>query len=81
MINLRVMSALQPRIPRRVAHHHRRSHQAAHDFAGALGHHLANKRAPARLVPELLGCSGFDAIYWSRHVISGSLALAFPVST
>ncbi len=27
------------------------------------GHHLANKRAPARLIPGLLGCPGFDATY------------------
>jgi hypothetical protein len=27
------------------------------------GHHLANNRAPARLIPEILPLSGFDVIY------------------
>src|SRR4051812_49130211 len=39
------------------------------------GHHLANQRAPARLVPETLDLSGFDVIFAFRRVLSGSLAL------
>src|SRR5947207_10666718 len=35
----------------------------------------------ARLIPETLYLSGFDAIYLFRHFNSGSLALAFLVPT
>jgi hypothetical protein len=43
------------------------------------GHHLANKRAPARLIPEPIHRSGFDVISGFRRFISGSLAFAFPI--
>ena len=46
------------------------------------GHHLANKQAPARLLPGLSVPPGFDVILLAfRHVISGSLALAFLAHT
>jgi hypothetical protein len=43
------------------------------------GHRLASRRAPARLIPGPFNRPGFDAICLLRHVVSGSLALAFPV--
>jgi hypothetical protein len=46
------------------------------------GHHLANKQAPARLFPGLSVPPGFDVILLAfRHVVSGSLALAFMAHT
>jgi hypothetical protein len=45
------------------------------------GHRLANRRAPDRLIPAPFNCSGSDVICLFRHVISGSLTLAFPVPT
>jgi hypothetical protein len=45
------------------------------------GHHLANQQAPARLIPELQSIPGFDVNLFLRHVISGSLALAFVIHT
>ena len=46
------------------------------------GHRLANKQAPARLLPGLSVPPGFDVILLAfRHVISGSLALAFLAHT
>jgi hypothetical protein len=45
------------------------------------GHHLANQQAPARLIPGLRSIPGFDVNLFLRHVISGSLALAFVIHT
>ena len=45
------------------------------------GHHLANQQAPARLIPGLQSIPGFDVNLFLRHVISGSLALAFVIHT
>ena len=45
------------------------------------GHHLANQQAPARLIPGLQLVPGFDVNLFLRHVISGSLALAFVIHT
>ena len=45
------------------------------------GHRLASKRAPARLIPGPFNRPGFDVICLFRHVVSGSLTLAFPVPT
>jgi hypothetical protein len=45
------------------------------------GHHPANQQAPARLIPELQSIPGFDVNLFLRHVISGSLALAFVIHT
>jgi hypothetical protein len=46
------------------------------------GHRLANTQAPARLLPGLSVPPGFDVISLAfRHVISGSLALAFLAHT
>ena len=45
------------------------------------GHHLANQQAPARLIPKLQSIPGFDVNLFLRHVISGSLALAFVIHT
>ena len=45
------------------------------------GHHLANRRAPARLIPGLLDAPVSMPFPTSRHVISGSLTLVFPVPT
>jgi hypothetical protein len=45
------------------------------------GHHLANQQAPARLIPRLQSIPGFDVNLFLRHVISGSLALAFVIHT
>jgi hypothetical protein len=44
-------------------------------------HHLANQQAPARLIPGLQSIPGFDVNLFLRHVISGSLALAFVIHT
>ena len=43
------------------------------------GHHLANRRAPARLIPAPINRPGFDVSSLFRHVINGSLTLAFPI--
>jgi hypothetical protein len=45
------------------------------------GHHLANQQAPARLIPGLQSIPGFGVNLFLRHVISGSLALAFVIHT
>jgi hypothetical protein len=45
------------------------------------GHHLASQQAPARLIPGLQSIPGFDVSLFLRHVISGSLALAFVIHT
>jgi hypothetical protein len=45
------------------------------------GHHLASQQAPARLIPGLQSIPGFDVTLLLRHVISGSLALAFVIHT
>ena len=45
------------------------------------GHHLANQQAPARLIPGLQSIPGFGINLFLRHVISGSLALAFVIHT
>jgi hypothetical protein len=38
-------------------------------------------RVSARLIPGLVQNPGFDANFQLRHVISGSLTLAFPTPT
>jgi hypothetical protein len=45
------------------------------------GHRLASKRAPARLIPDPFNRSGSDVSCLFRHVVSGSLTVAFPVPT
>jgi hypothetical protein len=45
------------------------------------GHHLANKQAPARPIPELQSIPGFDVNHVLRRVINGSLPLAFVIHT
>src|SRR5919108_1356313 len=46
------------------------------------GHHLASRQAPARLNPGPGRLPGFDVVYRSfRHVLSGSLTLAFLAHT
>jgi hypothetical protein len=44
-------------------------------------HRLASRQAPARLLPGLRSIPGFDVTSLFRHVISGSLALAFAIHT
>jgi hypothetical protein len=45
------------------------------------GHRLTNQQAPARLIPGLQSIPGFDVNLFLRHVISGSLTLAFVIHT
>ena len=45
------------------------------------GRHLGSQQAPPRLIPGLQSIPGFDAIFVFRHVISGSLSLAFLAHT
>src|SRR5674476_1396259 len=45
-------------------------------------HHQASSRAPARLIPGLGVCPGFDVVYdCFRHFISDSLTFAFLIRT
>jgi hypothetical protein len=45
------------------------------------GRHLGSRQAPPRLVPGLQSIPGFDVTFLFRHVISGSLSLAFLAHT
>ena len=45
------------------------------------GRHLASQQAPPRLIPGLQSIPGFDVTFVFRHVISGSLSLAFLTHT
>jgi hypothetical protein len=45
------------------------------------GHRLASRQAPARLIPSVVSAPGFYAAESFRHLISGSLALAFVIHT
>ncbi len=45
------------------------------------GRHLGSQQAPPRLIPGLQSIPGFDVTFVFRHVISGSLSLAFLAHT
>jgi hypothetical protein len=45
------------------------------------GRHLGSQQAPPRLIPGLQSIPGFDVNFVFRHVISGSLSLAFLART
>jgi hypothetical protein len=45
------------------------------------GRHLGSQKAPPRLIPGLQSIPGFDVTFVFRHVISGSLSLAFLAHT
>ena len=45
------------------------------------GRHLGSKQAPPRLIPGLQSIPGLDVTFVFRHVISGSLSLAFLAHT
>jgi hypothetical protein len=45
------------------------------------GRHLGSQQAPPRLIPGLQSIPGFDVTFVFRHVISGSLPLAFLAHT
>jgi len=45
------------------------------------GRHLGSQQAPPRLIPGLQSIPGFDVTFLFRHVISGSLSLAFLAHT
>ena len=45
------------------------------------GRHLGSRQAPPRLIPGLQSIPGFDVTSVFRHVISGSLSLAFLAHT
>jgi hypothetical protein len=45
------------------------------------GRHLGSRQAPPRLIPGLQSIPGLDVTFVFRHVISGSLSLAFLAHT